>query len=121
MKHLFKRPLHFLLILSLMLMSAHMISAKEEVTFNIQAGGLYDGMPLFDGNPDHLDQYLDAYLAYVGLEGAAVYITGTRNNYTLKLGENAGKMIPGAFSAADEVQGVLTDLPAMVSLGHLFF
>lgn len=107
-----------IMVLSLVLASAPLAVVAEGPVFKVQEGGLYDGMPLFDGNPEHLDSYLDTYLAYVGLEGAAVYVTGTRNNYTLKLGDNAGKMIPGAFSAADEVQGVLTDLPAMVSMGQ---
>jgi len=91
---------------------------EEEIVFQRQVGGVFDGMPLFDGNPDHLDAFVDAYFAYTGLEGPAVYATGSRNHYTLQRGANAGKVIPGALSAADNVQGVSTDFPALVGMGQ---
>jgi len=31
------------------------------VEFATQAGGPYEGMPLFDCNPDHLDRYLEVF------------------------------------------------------------
>ena len=40
------------------------IEAETEITFKTQVGGIYDGMPLFDGNPDHLDAFVDALFAY---------------------------------------------------------
>jgi len=92
--------------------------AEEKIIFKNQVGGVFDGMPLFDGVPDHLDEYVDAYFEYTGLEGPAVYATGSRNHYTLQRGANKGKVIPGALSAADNVQGVSTDFPALVGMGQ---
>ncbi|MEH7416271.1 glycoside hydrolase family 3 C-terminal domain-containing protein [Neobacillus drentensis] len=92
--------------------------AEEIPVFKKQVGGVFDGMPLFDGVPEHLDQFVDAYFDYTGLEGPAVYATGSRNHYTLQRGTNAGKVIPGALSAADNVQGVSTDFPALVGMGE---
>ncbi|MDT8860168.1 glycoside hydrolase family 3 C-terminal domain-containing protein [Alkalihalobacillus sp. MEB130] len=92
--------------------------AEENPVFKTQEGGVFDGMPLFDGVPAHLDDFVDAYFEYTGLEGPAVYATGSRNHYTLQRGENAGKVIPGALSAADNVQGVSTDFPALVGMGQ---
>ena len=92
--------------------------AEEIPIFKKQVGGVFDGMPLFDGVPEHLDAFVDAYFDYTGLEGPAVYATGSRNHYTLQSGQNAGKVIPGALSAADNVQGVSTDFPALVGMGE---
>ncbi|MEK4251093.1 glycoside hydrolase family 3 C-terminal domain-containing protein [Paenibacillus sp. FSL W7-1287] len=91
---------------------------NDAIVFKTQSGGVFDGMPLFDGVPEHLDKFVDTYFEYTGLEGPAVYVTGSRNHYTLKEGANAGKKIPGALSAADNVQGVSTDFPALVGLGQ---
>ncbi len=93
-------------------------SNEDSVTFKSQEGGVFDGMPLFDGNPDHLDEFVNTYFEYTGLEGPAVYATGSRNHYTLQQGENAEKVIPGALSAADNVQGVSTDFPALIGMGQ---
>jgi beta-glucosidase len=93
-------------------------SAEENINFKKQVGGVFDGMPLFDGVPDHLDEFVDTYFEYTGLEGPAVYATGSRNHYTLQRGQNAGKVIPGALSAADNVQGISTDFPALVGMGQ---
>ncbi|NUU74338.1 glycoside hydrolase family 3 C-terminal domain-containing protein [Paenibacillus xylanilyticus] len=94
------------------------VSAANVVEFKTQKGGVFDGMPLFDGNPDHLNSFVDTYFEYTGLEGPAVYVTGSRNHYTLTKGANAGKVIPGALSAADNVQGVSTDFPALIGMGQ---
>lgn len=94
------------------------VHAAESIAFKTQSGGVFDGMPLFDGNPEHLDAYVDTYFEYTGLEGPAVYVTGSRNHYTLTQGPNAGKVIPGALAAADNVQGVSTDFPALVGMGQ---
>lgn len=91
---------------------------KDPIVFKTQVGGVFDGMPLFDGNPKHLDAYVDKYFEYTGLEGPAVYATGSRNHYTLQQGENKGKVIPGALSAANDGQGVSTDFPALVGMGQ---
>ncbi len=93
-------------------------AADTVIVFKTQNGGVFDGMPLFDGNPEHLDEFVDTYFEYTGLEGPAVYVTGSRNHYTLKKGANAGKVIPGALSAADNVQGISTDFPALVGMGQ---
>ncbi|MEH7155817.1 glycoside hydrolase family 3 C-terminal domain-containing protein [Neobacillus drentensis] len=92
--------------------------AEEITVFKKQVGGVFDGMPLFDGVPNHLDAFVDAYFDYTGLEGPAVYATGSRNHYTLQRGSNAGRVIPGALSAADNVQGISTDFPALVGMGQ---
>ncbi|WP_121613419.1 glycoside hydrolase family 3 C-terminal domain-containing protein [Mesobacillus foraminis] len=91
---------------------------NKTISFKNQVGGVFDGMPLFDGEPDHLDEFVDAYFEYTGLEGPAVYASGSRNHYTLQHGPNAGKVIPGALSAADNVQGISTDFPALVGMGQ---
>ncbi|WML27297.1 glycoside hydrolase family 3 C-terminal domain-containing protein [Neobacillus sp. OS1-33] len=123
--HLFKmgkRTLSLMLVTTLAagLVGFNAPSKKAEVlpVFNKQVGGVFDGMPLFDGVPKHLDAYVDAYFDYTGIEGPAVYATGSRNHYILQRGPNAGKAIPGALSAADNVQGVSTDFPALVGMGQ---
>jgi beta-glucosidase-like glycosyl hydrolase len=98
--------------------SAPAKKAQENLVFKKQVGGVFSGMPLFDGVPEHLDEYVNAYFDYTGLEGPAVYATGSRNHYTLQRGANAGKVIPGALSAADNVQGISTDFPALVGMGQ---
>jgi len=90
----------------------------DAIIFKTQSGGVFNGMPLFDGVPEHLDEFVDTYFDYTGLEGPAVYASGSRNHYTLKEGPNAGNIIPGALSAADNVQGVSTDFPALVGMGQ---
>lgn len=70
---------------------------NDAIVFKTQSGGVFDGMPLFDGVPEHLDKFVDTYFEYTGLEGPAVYVTGSRNHYTLKEGANAGKKSPEHF------------------------
>ncbi|MGJ9382980.1 glycoside hydrolase family 3 C-terminal domain-containing protein [Salipaludibacillus sp. CF4.18] len=96
----------------------HGADKNEDIVFKKQVDGVFDGMPLFDGNPEHLDEFVDTYFEYTGLEGAAVYASGARNHYTLQQGEHAGKVIPGALSAADNVQGVSTDFPSLIGMGQ---
>lgn len=92
---------------------------KEAVSFEkAPAGHPYEGMPLFDGNPDHYEQYLDAVMDYIGLEGAARFAFDTRGDYVLTEGENAGKTIPGSLNFTDCVQGVSTDFPSIIGLGQ---
>lgn len=93
------------------------------ITFKTQSGGIFDGMPLFDGNPSHLDAFVDTYYDYIGLEGAALYATGLRDNYTFVMDDaynngHKGKTVPGGLAAADNVYGVSTDFPALVGLGQ---
>lgn len=123
--HLFKMGKRTLSLMLVTTLAAGLVGfnapskkAEELPIFNKQVGGVFDGMPLFDGVPKHLDAYVDAYFDYTGLEGPAVYATGSRNHYTLQRGPNAGKAIPGALSAADNVQGVSTDFPALVGMGQ---
>jgi beta-glucosidase len=87
------------------------VSAGEtEITFNTLAAGNYyqEGMPLFDGNPDHLDVYIDTYLDWVGLEGACLYATGLRDSYQLQNEDDGRKgwILPGGLSAADNDMGI---------------
>ncbi|MEK0314631.1 glycoside hydrolase family 3 C-terminal domain-containing protein [Cohnella sp. 56] len=80
-------------------------------------------MPLFDGVPSHLDAFVDQYYDYIGLEGASLYATGIRDNYTFVMdgadnNGHKGKTVPGGLAAADNVYGVSTDFPALVGLGQ---
>ena len=78
-------------------------------------------MPLFDGNPEHYDQYMDALLDYVGLEGAVFWANKYSHDYKLQTGKHAGATIPGAFlwgENTDSVQGYKTDFPCIVGLGQ---
>lgn len=94
-------------------------SSSQAVFFTpAPAGHPYEGMPLFDGNPDHYEQYLDAIINYIGLEGTARFAFDTRGDYVLTTGENKGKTIPGSLTFTDCVQGVSTDFPAIVGLGQ---
>ncbi|NIK70948.1 glycoside hydrolase family 3 C-terminal domain-containing protein [Paenibacillus sp. BK720] len=95
-------------------------ASADSIAFNTQSGGIFDGMPLFDGVPSHLDAFVDTYFNYVGLEGAALYATGIRDNYTFVMDDNPikGKTVPGGIAAADNVYGVSTDFPALVGLGQ---
>ncbi|WP_127493284.1 glycoside hydrolase family 3 C-terminal domain-containing protein [Paenibacillus glycanilyticus] len=94
--------------------------AAEGSSFKTQAGGVYDGMPLFDGNPDHLNAFVDTYFDYIGLEGAALYATGIRDNYTFVMDDNPnkGKTVPGGIAAADNPYGVSTDFASLLGLGQ---
>ena len=65
------------------------------VEFATQACGPYEGMPLFDGNPDHLDRYLEVFFEYAGPEGIARWALQQRGDYTLRSGPHAGRVIPG--------------------------
>lgn len=94
-------------------------SDGQSVTFTpAPAGHVYAGMPLFDGVPAHYEQYLDAVIDYIGLEGAARFAFDTRGDYVLTQGENAGRTIPGSLTFTDCVQGVSTDFPAIIGLGQ---
>jgi beta-glucosidase-like glycosyl hydrolase len=93
-------------------------SEQEPLVFAIQEGGTYDGLPLFDAEPSHLDAYLDVLMDYVGLEGAARWANGYRNDYRLTQGPNAGKTIPGAPQFDEGVQGIITDFPAQMGMSQ---
>lgn len=89
----------------------------QGITFQRQQGGTYDGLPLFDADPAHLDAYLDVYMDYIGLDGMVRIGLEKRNDYTLVNtytisdgyadaelagktitweNKNAGKVIPGS-------------------------
>lgn len=81
----------------------------------------YAGMPLFDGEKEHFDAYLDALLEYAGMEGALLWANEYRHDYVLTTGAHAGHKIPGTLfwgPATDSVQGYQTDFPCMVGLGQ---
>ncbi len=122
-KHASKRIICLALVLSVLFslsMSGTWQAAAADITFNTLGSGRYyePSMPMFDGNPDHLDAYLDAYLDWAGLEGACLYATGIRDAYRLTQGARVGWILPGGLAAADNVQGISTDFPALVGLGQ---
>ena len=111
------------------------------ITFQRQQGGTYDGIPLFDAEPEHLDAYLDVYMDYIGLDGMVRIGLEKRNDYTLVdtytisesyadpelagktitwENKNAGKVIPGSpqFSSPEAVQGYSSNFPAQVGVGQ---
>ena len=98
------------------------MTTKQHITFPIaDENHPYAGMPLFDGCPEHYDQYMDALLDYVGLEGAVFWANKYSHDYKLQTGEHAGATIPGAFlwgENTDSVQGYKTDFPCIVGLGQ---
>jgi beta-glucosidase-like glycosyl hydrolase len=93
-------------------------AAASEPNFATQVGGTYDGMPLFDGNPEHLDVYLDVLTEYAEIEGAVRWAQGQLGDFTIRSGPNAGKVVPGAPRFAEGVQGIETDFPAQNAMGQ---
>lgn len=93
-------------------------SVAAAVPFATQQGGTYDGMPLFDGNPDHVDAYLNVLVDYVGIEGAIFWAQGQRGDFTILSGPNAGRIVPGAARFDEGVQGISTDFPAPIAIGQ---
>ena len=51
----------------------------QGVTFQRETEGTYQGLPLFDAEPDHLDEYLDVYMDYIGLDGILITEEGYGN------------------------------------------
>jgi beta-glucosidase len=143
-KYLFKRVTPLLLVgvvITAGLPETPPAQAKEEkiVFKTAPAGDPYEGLPLFDGNPAHVEQYLDVYMDYVGLDGMLRYAMDQRGDYLLrnsatysqsyadtsKRGKtvtwdnpNAGKRMPGAAQFTDAVQGISTDFPSVVGMGQ---
>ena len=50
----------------------------ETISFATQETGTYAGLPLFDGVPAHLENYLDALMDYAGLDAAVNWANGRR-------------------------------------------
>jgi beta-glucosidase len=116
------------------------LAAEEGIIFKtVPTGDPYEGLPLFDGNPNHVEQYLDVYMDYVGLDGMLRYAMDQRGDYQLRNtatysqsyadaskrgktvtwdNKNAGKRVPGAAQFTDAVQGVSTDFPSVVGMGQ---
>ncbi len=116
------------------------LAVEENIVFKtVPAGDPYEGLPLFDGNPAHVEQYLNVYMDYVGLDGMIRYAMDQRGDYQLRnsaaysqsyedaakrgravtwTNPNAGKRMPGAAQFTDAVQGVSTDLPSLVGMGQ---
>ncbi|WP_426595690.1 glycoside hydrolase family 3 C-terminal domain-containing protein [Cellulomonas sp. McL0617] len=88
------------------------------MTFASQVGGTYNGMPVFDGQPGHLDAYLDTLMDYVGIEGAVRYAHGQRGDFTIVSGPNVGRVVPGGSRFAEGTQGVSTDFPTQSAMGQ---
>ena len=93
--------------------------SAEKIEFKTAGeDSIYKGLPLFDGIPAHLDAYLDVLMDYIGTEGMVRYALGYRGDYQLRFGEHAGNIIPGSELFGDHVQGVSTDVPAIIALGQ---
>lgn len=93
--------------------------SAEKIEFKTAGeDSIYNGLPLFDGIPAHLDAYLDVLMDYIGTEGMVRYALGYRGDYQLRFGEHAGNIIPGSELFGDHVQGVSTDFPAIIALGQ---
>ncbi|MCL2747513.1 MAG: glycoside hydrolase family 3 C-terminal domain-containing protein [Oscillospiraceae bacterium] len=94
----------------------------EDPVFAICPSGGLQGMPLFNGNPDDLEAYLDTLWAYCGVEGFAVHATESRNNsvgyYTLVKGANAGKRIVSGHRAVDVNGGTSSAVPSSAGFAH---
>lgn len=113
----------------------------QGITFQRETEGTYQGLPLFDAEPDHLDEYLDVYMDYIGLDGMVRIALEKRGDYTLVNtytftdsygdenlagktitweNDNAGKVIPGSpkFSSPEGVQGISTNFPAQIGVGQ---
>jgi beta-glucosidase len=92
--------------------------AHADTAFATQQSGTYAGLPLFDGVPAHLDEYLDTLMTYAGLEAAVNWTNGRRGDFTIPTGPNAGHVVPGAPQWGEGVQGISTDFPAITSQGQ---
>lgn len=92
--------------------------AEDAPSFAPQPSGTYAGMPLFDGDPAHLDAYLTTLVEYAGVEAAAWWANGARGDFTIPSGPNAGKVVPGAMQFDEGIQGVSTDFPAPIGMGQ---
>ncbi|MCL2748086.1 MAG: hypothetical protein FWE59_05455, partial [Oscillospiraceae bacterium] len=96
---------------------------EEDITFTICPSGNLQGMPLFDGDPDHLQAYIDVLWDYVGVEGFAAWATESRNTsngYYQLSGSGAamnGRRVPSGHRATDEVGGVSTEFSLMGGQG----
>ena len=81
---------------------------ESDPVFKTAAEGTqYAGMPLFDGEPDHLDAYLDTLFEYVGVEGMMRWAPWLPRRLHPALGDHAGATIPGA-ELFETTQGVST-------------
>lgn len=63
-------------MLATMAVPAAYAEESDPVFKTAGADSIYEGMPLFDGEPDHLDAYLDTLFEYVGVEGMMRYSLG---------------------------------------------
>ncbi|MGA9582544.1 MAG: glycoside hydrolase family 3 N-terminal domain-containing protein, partial [Allosphingosinicella sp.] len=93
------------------------ISAAD-VEFQTQADGTYAGMPVFDGNVDHLDAYVETLLNYLDYEGVVRWAQGMRGDYTIRSGPNAGNVVPGMLVWREGTQGISTDFPTALAMGQ---
>lgn len=153
-KKLLSASLAGVMALSMLPMAAMAAEASEDaivytddtvtyqgITFQRETEGTYQGLPLFDAEPDHLDEYLDVYMDYIGLDGMVRIALEKRGDYTLVNtytftssygdenlagktinweNDNAGKVIPGSpkFSSPEGVQGISTNFPAQIGVGQ---
>jgi beta-glucosidase len=129
-----------LVIATALPLSPPSLAAEESIVFKTApAGDAYAGLPLFDGNPAHVEQYLDTFVNYIGLDGMIRFAMDQRGDYLLRntatfsstyvdtskrgvtvtwTNPNAGKRIPGAAQFAEGVQGLSTDFPAQVGMAQ---
>lgn len=90
----------------------------ETIRFATQETGTYAGLPLFDGVPAHLENYLDALMDYAGLDAAVNWANGRRGDFTIPSGPNEGRVVPGSPQWGEGVQGVSTDFPSINAMGQ---
>lgn len=90
--------------------TTNIVQAQEQ--FSRQA----DGRPIFSGNPEDLDAFVDLILSDMTLREKAVYAVHRYSEGGLTL--EKGYTLPSGKGEVDAVQGVYTDFPTMQGLGQ---
>lgn len=76
-----------------------------------------NNMPIFDGEKEHLDAFVNLILSEMSIEDLAYYADQKSAGEPRTI--EGGYMLPGtAAGGVDRVTGVSTDFPSMVSLGQ---
>ncbi|MBE5890685.1 MAG: carbohydrate-binding protein [Lachnospiraceae bacterium] len=105
------------IMLGLSMVFSGTVRLGNETTF---AQGVFDrasdGRPIFTGNPDDLDAFVDLILDDMTLEEKAIYAVHRYSEGGLTL--ERGYTLPSGKGEVDAVQGVYTDFPTMQALGQ---
>lgn len=99
-----------LLVGGITIVPAPSVHAEEQ--FARQA----DGKPVFSGNPEDLDAFVDVILGDMTLQEKAIYAVHRYSEGGLTLAK--GYTLPSGKGEVDAVQGVYTDFPTMQGLGQ---